>query len=107
MPGFGHGRWPILKRNFSGVRLAGGIHQENKMTTSTREPLVCDCGHKGQLKFRENDAPFSSLWESYSLEGFDGGKLTITSYKDRPADMSAALKPTCPNCKQTGKVRYA
>lgn len=77
------------------------------MTTTTRDTLMCECGHTGSLKCRENDQPFSSLWEAYSLEGFDGGAITITSYKDRPADMLAALGPTCPNCKQTGKVRYA
>lgn len=76
------------------------------MTTSTYEALVCECGHLGRLRCRENDAPHSGLWESYSLEGFDGGKLAITNYKDLPADLLAVLKPKCPIC-QTGKVNYA
>jgi len=41
------------------------------MTSSSRDALVCACGHTGALKLRENDQPFSGLWEKYSLEGFD------------------------------------
>lgn len=77
------------------------------MTSSTRDELICECGHKGNVRCRENDAPFTSLWEEYSLEGFDGGTVTITGFGDRPADMLAALRPKCPNCNQINKVRYA
>jgi hypothetical protein len=49
----------------------------------------------------------AGLWESDSLEGFDGGRLTITNFKDMPADMLAALRPVCPKCGQVGKVKYA
>jgi hypothetical protein len=77
------------------------------MTSSTYDVLICECGHQGRLRCRENDAPFSSLWESYSLEGFEGGKFTVTNYKDMPKDILAALNPECPKCGQIGKVKYA
>ncbi|BAE53316.1 hypothetical protein amb4512 [Paramagnetospirillum magneticum AMB-1] len=77
------------------------------MTTRTKEPIVCECGHEGYLRCSENDQPFSSLWECYSLDGFSGGSLTITSSKEMPEDLLAALKPTCPKCGKTGSVKYA
>jgi hypothetical protein len=77
------------------------------LTSSVYDELVCQCGHKGRLRCRENDAPFSSFWESYSLEGFEGGEFSITSYADRPKDILAALGPKCANCGQAGKVKYA
>jgi hypothetical protein len=76
------------------------------MTTRTRDPIVCECGHEGFLCCAENDQPFSSLWEAYSLSGFDGLSLTITKFSDMPKDLIAALSPKCPNCGQTGKVTY-
>jgi hypothetical protein len=77
------------------------------MTSSVYDDLVCECGHKGRLRCRENDAPFSSFFEEYSLEGFDGGSFSITSYADRPKDIISVLMPTCPTCRQAGKVKYA
>ena len=58
--------------------------ETERMTTTSRDLIVCECGHEGNLKLRENDQPYSSLWEAYSLEGFDGGSLTITNFKDMP-----------------------
>lgn len=77
------------------------------MTTRTSEPIICECGHKGYLKCSENDQPYSSLWEAYSLEGFDGRGLTITSYAEMPEDILAAMHPTCPACGKTGLVKRA
>lgn len=77
------------------------------MTSHTSSPIICECGHQGSLEISENDQPFSGLWEEYSLSGFSGGSLTITSYADAPKSVLAALKPTCPKCGQTGKVKYA
>ena len=77
------------------------------MTTRTRDRIVCECGHEGSLVCSENDAPFSGLWERYSLDGFAGGHLSITSYADMPDNLLVALAPTCPKCGQTNKVRYA
>lgn len=47
------------------------------MTTVTRTKLVCSCGHQGCIVMRENDAPFSRQYESYSLENLDGGRLSV------------------------------
>lgn len=77
------------------------------MTTHTSRAIVCECGHEGSLERSENDQPYSRLWEEYSLAGFSGQSLTITSYADMPKDLLAALGPTCPQCGQTGKVKYA
>ena len=76
------------------------------VTTTTRKLLMCECGHEGYLKCRENDQPFSGLWESYSLEGFEGASFTITSYKDMPPSILAKLRPTCPRCGRTGGVQF-
>jgi hypothetical protein len=73
------------------------------MTSSSRDALICECGHTGSLRCRENDQPFSGLWEAYSLEGFSGGTLTITNYADLPKDLLATLQPTCPKCGQNRK----
>jgi hypothetical protein len=77
------------------------------MTTHSTKPIVCECGHKGSVELSENDQPFSGLWEEYSLEGFSGDSLTITSYADKPKSILAALNPHCPQCGKTGKVKYA
>jgi len=77
------------------------------MTMRTQESIVCTCGHRGHLKLAENDQPYSSLWMVYSLDGFEGRGLTVTSMKDHPKDVLAHIKPTCPQCGQTGTVTYA
>jgi hypothetical protein len=74
------------------------------MTMRTKDPIVCECGHKGYVKCSENDQPFSKMYESYSLEGFDGGSFTVTNSID--VDIIARLNPRCPNCAQTGKVKF-
>jgi len=77
------------------------------LSTVLREKLVCECGRTGYLKLREDDRPLSGTWESYSLEGFSGGSLTITSSGNIPGDKLAYLRPLCPQCRQLGKVKYA
>ena len=77
------------------------------MTLRTHTALVCECGHEGFLKCSENDQPYSSLWEAYTLDGFSGRSLTVTSYKDKPDDLIAYMNPRCPACGESGKVRYA
>jgi hypothetical protein len=72
----------------------------------TQQRLVCECGHEGYLCLAENDQPYSTLWESYTLDGFSGGSLVITSYEEKPKDLLAALQPKCSDCGQTGKVKY-
>lgn len=77
------------------------------MTLRTREALICQCGHTGYLKCSENDQPYSDMWESYSLEGFNGDGLTVTDHRNRPKDILAAMKPACPKCGRTGRVKYS
>jgi hypothetical protein len=77
------------------------------MTTRSREALVCGCGHVGALLLSENDQPYSSLWEHYTLDGFEGEALTVTNYAKMPKDLLVAMKAKCPACGQTGKVKYA
>jgi hypothetical protein len=76
------------------------------VTLRTRSPLVCECGHTGSLLCKENDQPYSESWEAYSLEGFDGGGANFKGYCDDMDGLLRDLKPTCPKCGGTGKVRY-
>lgn len=69
------------------------------MTMRTSYSLICTCGHKGAVRMSENDSAYSAAWESYSLEGFDGG----TFHKEGAAagwpEVFAHLRPVCPQCK--------
>jgi len=79
------------------------------MTTRTKDRIKCQCGHTGYLKCAENDQPFSKLWEKYSLDGFDGNIIEITSFDEMPDNILSAMCPKCPNCPncgQTDKVAY-
>lgn len=77
------------------------------MAMRTQDPIICECGHKGTLHCKENDAPYSSMYEDYHLSGFEGGTLSITRNDQRPSDILAYLNPECPECGQSGKVSYA
>lgn len=76
------------------------------MSATARTLIVCEGGHKGFLKFEENDNSSGNQWETYSVEGFSGGVLT-TSHAGDTKDMLAMLQLTCPECGKTGKVTYA
>jgi len=76
------------------------------MTTVTRTPIVCQCGHKGNEVLRENDQPFSTMYESYRVEGFEGSSFTVTNISDMPSSILEKLSPHCPICGETGKVKY-
>ena len=67
------------------------------MTMHTRYPLTCSCGHTGSVKMTENDQPYSSMYESYSLEGFDGGTYSVDGYTSLQTAV-AHMKPVCPKC---------
>ncbi|MCJ2120083.1 hypothetical protein MKK65_26510 [Methylobacterium sp. J-001] len=45
---------------------------------------------------RENDAPFSSQWEEYSLDDLNGQsfKTTLAGWDE----VFAAMEPVCPKC---------
>lgn len=68
------------------------------MTTVTRTKLVCSCGHQGCIVMRENDAPFSKQYESYSLENLDGGQFSVNGGFSKWDEVFREMKPVCPNC---------
>ncbi len=45
------------------------------MTMVTKYKMTCICGHKGAIVMKENDQPFSTMYESYSLENFSRWQL--------------------------------
>ena len=67
------------------------------MTTTTRYGMTCECGHRGNIKMRENDQPYSQPWEKYSLEGFNGGGHSVDGFASLDEAIEA-MNPTCPHC---------
>lgn len=70
---------------------------------TSRDALVCKCGHTGYLVFRDRSSPFRCQLE-FSLEGFTGAEVTVADYDYVPEDIFEALQPACPACGQTGTV---
>lgn len=68
------------------------------MTTVTRTKLVCSCGHQGCIVMRENDAPFSRQYESYSLENLEGESFSVNGGFAKWDEVFRETKPVCPNC---------
>jgi hypothetical protein len=79
------------------------------MTTRTHRQIRCQCGHAGELHHAENDQPFSSMWEEYTVDGFGGEGATFTNVPELVAagDILKYLNPKCPNCGNSGTVSYA
>jgi hypothetical protein len=77
------------------------------MAMRTERAVVCECGHAGILHCKENDAPYSTMYEDYSLQGFDAEEISVTVDTKRPPHLLAAMKPKCLECGQIGKVTYA
>lgn len=75
------------------------------MTTHYREPVACECGHPGEVRWKENDQPFSKQWESYSISGFEGDGFQVEGFVTL-SDALERMKPKCPECGAVGKVRY-
>jgi hypothetical protein len=69
--------------------------------TTTREPLICECGHT------ESDQPYDDAWEFYSLEGFEGHAAHFEGFCRDLTELLASRAPRCPHCGKIGKVRYA
>jgi hypothetical protein len=76
------------------------------MTTRWKEPVVCECGHKGIVHWSENDQPFSSQWETYRIEGFEGEGFEIAGSCTLD-DAIERMKAVCPICGAVGKIKYA
>lgn len=70
------------------------------MTSSTTWQLECKCGHTGTVKMRENDQPFSTQWESWSVSGFSGNGFEHGSY----CSVSEALERIKPLCDKCGEI---
>ena len=60
--------------------------------------VLCNCGHQGKIKFRENDTPYSGGdWQSYSLQDLDGQSYHATNSDDWQT-IFKHLKPVCRKC---------
>lgn len=71
------------------------------MTTVTRTKLVCACGHEGVIVMRENDAPFSRQYESYSLEGLRGDSFSVQDRFAKWDEVFREMKPVCTQCENS------
>lgn len=76
------------------------------MTMRHKEPVECECGHQGTLHWSENDAPFSKQWEEYSMSGFDAEGFYINGFTTSHEAL-IRMKPKCPSCGETGRVKLA
>ena len=77
------------------------------MATHHREPVVCECGHKGTVHWSESDQPFGEQqWERYSVSGFEGQDFEVGGYTT-VEDALRRMNPKCPVCGQIGKVARA
>lgn len=63
------------------------------MTMTTYTHLVCECGHRGTLKLRENDQPYSKEWSQETY--IDGDHRQ--QYSGTNSTFHAA-EQTCPAC---------
>ena len=66
--------------------------------------VICDCGHEGKINLKENDQPYSSMWEAYTLENINGSGFTATTAMSLP-DVIKEMNLSCPKCKSTLTVR--
>lgn len=66
------------------------------MTMRTRYKVICECDHEGYIKLSENDQPFSTMYQNYSLENLNGIAFSTTS-----ANLTVVfqkMKIKCPTC---------
>jgi hypothetical protein len=66
------------------------------MTSRFAFPVRCPCGHLGSIVMRENDAPGSEPWESYTPRDLNG-----TGFETTRADWSEVyvrMGLSCPAC---------
>ena len=69
------------------------------MTTRFAHKVQCSCGHVGTIIMRENDAPFSSFWESYTPRDLAGERFETTTFVSWD-DVFERMKLLCPSCGQ-------
>lgn len=64
---------------------------------TTRYTVLCNCGHEGNIKLRENDTPYGSgAFQYYSLENLEGQSFN-TSNAGWP-EVFRKMQPVCPAC---------
>lgn len=74
------------------------------MTMRTSYPLICQCGHEGNIVLKENDQPFSEMYENYSLEGLNG-----SSFHASMSGLTEAIQNmniTCPKCGRNLTIKH-
>jgi hypothetical protein len=78
-------------------------------SSATKFPGIHDIGRCYEMQLPIANLSFRTelLWEEYSWDGFTGESITVTNFRDMPKDMIAALNRTCPQCGQTGEVKYS
>ena len=65
------------------------------MASRTRTPIYCECGHEGIESCKENDSPFSRMWERYSLTGFSGNNYEREAADPMDKSPLEHMNPTC------------
>lgn len=73
------------------------------MTTRTSYPVRCKCGHEGAIRMSENDQPYSTNYESYTVTGLLGGTHSVERRSAPWDEVFAEIKPVCPRCDTTLK----
>lgn len=66
------------------------------MTSRFTFPVRCPCGHLGSIVMRENDAPSSEPWESYTPRDLNGERFETT--RANWAEVYANMGLSCPAC---------
>lgn len=67
------------------------------MTLRTKHTVKCKCGHEGLILLSENDQPFSTNWQKYTLENLDGSSYSL----ERDAnwdEVFSNMNIKCPSC---------
>lgn len=68
------------------------------MSITTYYKVVCNCGHEGKIKLRENDTPYSGgFWEHYSLEDLNGHAYNSETNSNWQTILKY-MRPICPEC---------
>lgn len=70
------------------------------MTMRTSYTLRCPCGHSGSIGMSENDQPYSSCWENYTLRNFKSNGVDSYEFSGAASWKMVfdKLKPICPAC---------
>ncbi|WP_133162630.1 hypothetical protein [Flavipsychrobacter stenotrophus] len=67
------------------------------MSTRINYKVVCECGHIGEISIKENDQPYSSNWEQYSLQDLKGESFSTTQNLGWN-EVFVKMNITCPKC---------